>query len=70
MTDNSALRHEENDEAVQAVLDRVLSYQAGAPAATVREELEHGLDEIGESRPEQWLAENAEAISAADPAQS
>jgi len=69
MTDNSELRHEDDNEAVQAVVDRVLSYQAGAPSGTVREELTSGLAEIGESRSEEWLASNAEAISNADPAQ-
>ena len=69
MTDNSELRHEENNEAVQAVVDRVLSYQAGAPVETVRSELEDGLSQIGETRSEEWLATNAEAISNADPAQ-
>jgi hypothetical protein len=69
MSDNSELRHEEDDEAVQAVLDRVLSWQAGAPQPTVREELEKGLSKIGETRSEEWLRSNAEAISGADPAQ-
>jgi hypothetical protein len=69
MTDNSELRHEENNEAVQAVVDRVLSWQAGAPADTVRAELVSGLEQIGETRSEEWLAWNAEAISKADPAQ-
>jgi hypothetical protein len=70
MSDNSELRDVEDNEAVQAVVDRVLSYQAGAPAETVRKELEDGLSSIGESRSEDWLAEQAEAISHADPAQS
>lgn len=69
MSDNSELRHEEDNEAVQGVLDRVLSWQAGAPEETVREELEKGLTEIGETRDEQWLQKNASAISTADPAQ-
>jgi hypothetical protein len=69
MSDNSELRHEEDNEAVQAVVDRVLSWQAGAPEETVRAELERGLAKVGESRPEDWLAANAEAISNADPAQ-
>ena len=69
MTDNTELRNEEDDEAVQAVVDRVLSYQAGAPDATVRAELEAGLSAIGAERSEQWLSDNAEAISKADPAQ-
>lgn len=70
MSDNSELRNEEDNEAVQAVVDRVLSYQAGAPAETVRKELQDGLSRIGETRSEDWLAGNAEAISHADPAQS
>jgi len=70
MSDNSELRHEEDNEAVQAVLDRVLSWQAGAPVETVRGELEDGLAKVGESRSEDWLRSNAEAISKADPAQS
>jgi hypothetical protein len=70
MTDNSELRHEEDNEAVQAVLDRVLSWQAGAPEDTVREELESGLAKVGETRSEEWLRSNAAAISKADPAQS
>lgn len=69
MTDNSELRNEDDNEAVQAVVDRVLSYQAGAPVDTVRTELGHGLDEIGESRGEEWLERHARAISDADPAQ-
>jgi uncharacterized pyridoxal phosphate-containing UPF0001 family protein len=70
MSDNHELRSEESNEAVQAVLDRVLSWQAGAPVETVREELEKGLSEVGESRPQEWLEQNAQAISKADPAQS
>ena len=70
MTDNSELRNEEDNEAVQAVVDRVLSWQAGAPEETVREELAKGLSQVGETRSEEWLATNAQAISKADPAQS
>ena len=70
MSDNSELRHAEENEAVQAVLDRVLSWQEGAPAETVREELERGLSAIGETRSDEWLQEHAERISKADPAQS
>jgi hypothetical protein len=67
---NSDLRNEDDDEAVQAVVDRVLSYHAGAAAETVRGELEKGLSEVGESRSEEWLQQNADRISTADPAQS
>jgi hypothetical protein len=70
MSDNSDLRNEEDNEAVQAVVDRVLSWQAGAPESTVREELESGLQKIGETRSAEWLQDNARAISKADPAQS
>jgi hypothetical protein len=70
MSDNTELRNEEDNEAVQAVVDRVLSYQGGAPEDTVRAELEKGLSEIGESRSEEWLHDHAERISNADPAQS
>ena len=37
----------ENTEAVQAVVDRVSSYQDGAPEGTVEKELRSGLDEAG-----------------------
>jgi hypothetical protein len=70
MSDNSELRHQDDNEAVQAVVDRVLSWQAGAPEETVREELEKGLAKVGETRSEEWLGSNARAISQADPAQS
>jgi hypothetical protein len=70
MTDNSELRNEDDNEAVQAVVDRVLSWQEGAPVETVREELQRGLAEIGESRSDEWLQEHADKISKADPAQS
>jgi hypothetical protein len=69
MSDNSDLRDEpEANEAVQAVVDRVLSYQAGAPIETVSAELARGLDEASETMPAQWVARTAERISAVDPA--
>ncbi|MEO6509527.1 MAG: hypothetical protein ABIO16_00950 [Nocardioides sp.] len=71
MSDNSELRNDdEADEAVQAVVDRVLSWQAGAPEETVREELQKGLNEIGADMPDQWIDRTAARISGADPAQS
>jgi hypothetical protein len=70
MSDNSDLRHEDDDEAVQAVVDRVLSYQAGAPTDTVRQELVEGLTRIGEERSEDWIRSKAERISNADPSSS
>jgi hypothetical protein len=67
---NTDLRHDsEANPAVQAVEDRVLSYQAGAPVDTVREELRAGLADAGESVPDSWLERTAERISNADPAQ-
>lgn len=70
MNDNHDLRDDDQaDEAVQAVVDRVLSYQAGAPAETVLEELQAGLREIGADMPHEWLASTAKRISEADPAQ-
>ena len=69
--DNSDLRHDTDaNPAVQAVEDRVLSWQAGAPVATVREELRKGLEDAGETMPDAWLDSTAERISNADPAQS
>lgn len=71
MSDNNELRHESDEnEAVQAVVDRVLSYNPGAPVETVRAELERGLSDIGETTSEEWLQATAERISRADPAQS
>ena len=34
-------------ESLQAVMDRVLSWQESAPEGTVREELDKALDEVG-----------------------
>ena len=70
MSDNSDLRHDDQaDEAVQAVVDRVLSWQAGAPEETVLAELQAGLREIGTDMPADWLANTVKRISHADPAQ-
>ncbi len=70
MSDNSELRNDSRaNDAVQAVVDRVLSWQAGAPVETVRKELQDGLSDVGESMPEDWLQETADRISRADPAQ-
>ena len=69
-THNSDLRHDtEANPAVQAVEDRVLSWQAGAPVDTVRDELRKGLDDAGEDMPDTWVDATAERISNADPAQ-
>ncbi|HEX6248156.1 MAG TPA: hypothetical protein VFZ64_09825 [Nocardioidaceae bacterium] len=77
MTDNEELRnaaaqdHVEGAEAEaqQAVVDRVLSWQEGAPAETVREELRKAADEAGIRVDDAWLDEKSRQISDADPAQ-
>ena len=69
MSDNSDLRNDDQaDEAVQAVVDRVLSWQAGAPPETILAELQRGLREIGRDMPPDWIARTVERISHADPA--
>ena len=40
-------RSSDEIEAIQIVVDRVAGYQDGAPAGTVRSELEKGLSEAG-----------------------
>ena len=77
MTDNEELRNDaaENTaqgaeaEAQQAVVDRVLSWQEGAPVETVREELRKAAAEVGVQVDDAWLDEKARLISEADPAQ-
>lgn len=76
MTDNEQLRNDaaENSahgteaEAQQAVVDRVLSWQEGAPVETVREELRKAASEVGVEVDDAWLDEKAQEISDADPA--
>jgi hypothetical protein len=78
MNDNAELRNTAADsdaqgveaEAQQAVVDRVLSWQAGAEVGTVREELRKAAAEVGVEVDDAWLDEQAEAISTADPAQN
>lgn len=77
MSDNEELRNDaaEDDargakaEVQQAVVDRVLSWQAGAPVETVREELRKAASEVGVEVDDSWLEERAQQISEADPAQ-
>lgn len=52
----------ENTEAVQAVVDRVSSYQDGAPEGTVEKELRSGLDEAGVTLDEGDITRLASAI--------
>ncbi|GAB2758652.1 hypothetical protein [Nocardioides pakistanensis] len=78
MTDNEELRNEAaatgaqgaEAEAQQAVVDRVLSWQEGAPVETVREELHKAAAEVGVEVDDAWLEEKAREISDADPASS
>ncbi len=51
-------------EAVQAVVDRVSSYQDGAPQGTVESELLHGFEEAGVDVPSEDVARLAAAIDA------
>ncbi|CAN5398357.1 hypothetical protein BH09ACT10_BH09ACT10_06610 [soil metagenome] len=49
MADESAQDQNAKTEAIQAVVDRVSSYQDGAPEGTVKTELLKGFDEAGVS---------------------
>jgi len=77
MTDNEELRNDaaQSDaegaeaEAQQAVVDRVLSWQEGAPVETVRDELRKAASEVGVEVDDAWVEEKANEISEADPAQ-
>lgn len=57
-------------EAQQAVVDRVLSYQAGAEVDTIKDELRSAASEVGVGVDDAWVEEKAREISVADPAQS
>ena len=71
MSDNSELRDDDQaDEAVQAVVDRVLSWQAGAPEETVKEELESGLREIGADMPTGCRARRSGSVTQTPPRRS
>jgi hypothetical protein len=49
-------------EAIQNVVDRVSSYQDGAPEGTVESELRNGLDEAGIDLEDQQVGALASAI--------
>ena len=49
-------------EAVQAVVDRVTSWQDGAPEGTVEDELRKGLGEAGVDLPDDQVVALASAI--------
>ena len=53
---------DERIEAVQAVVDRVSSYQDGAPEGTVEKELRAGLTEVGVEVSDAEVKQLAEAI--------
>jgi len=55
---------DERIEAVQAVVDRVSSYQDGAPEGTVEQELRAGLGETGVELSDAEVTKLAEAIEA------
>jgi hypothetical protein len=55
---------EEELQAVQGVVDRVSSYQDGAPEGTVARELRDGLGEAGVSLSEEEIRTLADAIEA------
>jgi len=59
MTDEKST---EKFEAIQAVVDRVTSWQDGATEGTVAEELRKGADEVGISLGEDEVARLADAI--------
>jgi hypothetical protein len=54
----------ESIEAVQAVVDRVSSYQEGAPEGTVEKELREGLQEAGVDLGDEEVTRLVEAIEA------
>ncbi|HWI43358.1 MAG TPA: hypothetical protein VNS81_07035 [Nocardioides sp.] len=49
-------------EAIQAVVDRVTSWQDGATEGTVAEELRHGADEVGVQLDDNEIRSLADAI--------
>jgi hypothetical protein len=57
-------RSSEELEAIQAVVDRVTSWQDGAPEGTVERELRDGFSEAGVDVPDDEVSKLAEAIEA------
>ena len=78
MTDNDDLRNDAADNAAQgdeataqqAVVDRVLSWQEGAPVEQVRDELRRVAAEVGVDVDDAWVEDKAQQIHQADPASS
>lgn len=61
MTDN---QNDEKLEAIQAVVDRVTSWQDGAPEGTVEKELRDGFGEVGVDVADDDVRRLADAIQA------
>lgn len=53
---------DDKTETVQAVVDRVSSYQDGATEGTIADELRRGLDEAGVEMPDDQVQKLADAI--------
>jgi hypothetical protein len=53
---------DDRTETVQAVVDRVSSYQDGATEGTIADELRRGLDEAGVQIPDDQVQRLADAI--------
>lgn len=64
--DTSAEVLEARVESLQAVVDRVLSWQEGAPEGTVRDELDKALDEVGLDLDERTRERIVEHVHAGD----
>jgi hypothetical protein len=58
----SDARSSEELEAIQAVVDRVTSWQDGAPEGTVEQELRDGFSQAGVDVPDQDVVKVANAI--------
>ena len=57
---------DDRTETVQAVVDRVSSYQDGATEGTIADELRRGLDAAGVPRPDDLVRQRADAIEDAN----
>ena len=57
---------DDKTETVQAVVDRVSSYQDGATEGTIADELRRGLDEAGVEMPDNQVQKLADAIEDAN----
>lgn len=64
MTENTADTNADTIEAVRNVVERVSSYQEGAPEGYVEKELRNGLDEAGVSLDDEQIEALADAIEA------